>query len=68
MERNLYMGESSVTNSECMEIESVIYNITDSLIILKAFCVKNSNTNNFLFINSLVDKISEEFEKIANTF
>ena len=50
------------------EIITAINKITTSLIILKTFSEKHNRYGQFSYINSLVDKVSAEFEKIANKF
>lgn len=62
------MNGQKIQNAEKQEIITAINKITTSLIILKTFSEKHNRYGQFSYINSLVDKISTEFEKIANKF
>ena len=62
------MNGQKIDKKEKQEIIGAINNITTSLILLKTFSEKHNKYGQFSCINSLVDKVPSEFEKIANKF
>ena len=51
------------------KIENTIYNIADLMLILKTYCQKYKSENQKIEeIDSIVNKISNEFDKIAVKF
>lgn len=62
------LNTHKITAKQHGEIIKAINQITTSLIILKTFCEKNKNYQKISSVNTLVDKISAEFEIIANKF
>ncbi len=55
-------------NKDCIEMKKAVPKIATFLIILKMLSEKNKNKTEMSYVDSLVDKISKEFKKIANKF
>lgn len=62
------MNGQNISNKEQQEVIDAINKITTSLIILKTISDKYQNWEQFSYINPLNDKISKEFEKIADKY
>lgn len=61
-------NELKISKKDSIEINQAVKEITKLLIVLKVFSDKNKNYNKMTYVDSMVDKISENFEKIACKF